>query len=94
MTAPDLVAQAHALLDSLWSIHRRMTGPDDAAPEGPYNDYYLEQVEDMIGQAIRRLERRERNQSPRPTRAPGYHLWRAGRVTIPRRGCPLSAAPG
>lgn len=68
MTTPDLVIQAQALLDSLWDIHRRMTDPD---ADDPYNDYYLEQIEHLIGQAIRRLRRREQNQSPRPTSVPG-----------------------
>lgn len=58
MATPEtLVQQAQALLDSLWLLIRRMD-PDETDLE-PYNDYYRERVEDLIGKAQDRLERRQ-----------------------------------
>ena len=59
MATPEtLVQQAQALLDNLWLLIRRMD-PDETDLE-PYNDYYRERVEDLIGMAQDRIERRER----------------------------------
>jgi hypothetical protein len=55
-----LVEQAQALLDSLWLLVRRMDPDDPLSEEDPFNDYYREQVEDLIGKAQDRLERRQR----------------------------------
>lgn len=53
-----LIEQSQTLLDALWDIHRRM-GPDVEEWEA-YNDYYRERIEDLIGKAQERLERRQR----------------------------------
>ena len=55
-----LIQQAQALLDNLWLLMRRMDPDDPMSEEDPYNDYRREKVEDLIGKAQDRLERRER----------------------------------
>lgn len=55
----QLIAQARALLEELGEIHRRMTRPDDDFEA--INSYRLDQVEDMLVAAQRRVERRQRS---------------------------------
>jgi hypothetical protein len=55
-----LVTQAQTLLDALWILMRRMDPSDPLSEQEPYNDYRREQVEDLIGRAQRRLERRRK----------------------------------
>jgi hypothetical protein len=57
-----LVNQAKALLSALEDIHRRMLPPADPSDINDweaYNDYRLDQIEQMCVQAQQRLERRQ-----------------------------------
>jgi hypothetical protein len=60
LTPADLVRQAQALLDELETLVRRMDPADPLSQEDPYNDFRREKVEDLIGRAQDRLERRQR----------------------------------
>lgn len=59
-----LVQEAHQLLESLDILYRRMghgpDGADDPLTESdPYNDKYVERIDQIYGRAVRRLERRQ-----------------------------------
>jgi hypothetical protein len=60
-----LVTQAQTLLDTLWILMQRMDPDDPLSEEEPYNDYRREQVEDMIGRAQERLDRRQQKEGSR-----------------------------